>query len=188
MTDGGLAEARATAKGCLGGAGDRWRHVRVVGATAERVSVQLGLGSAIAQAAWLHDVGYSERIKESGFHPLDGARWLAERGWDSSVVALVAHHSGAAAEAEERGLARDLAVFTVPDDADLDVLNYADLTTGPDGAPLPVESRLDEILRRYPEVDPVHRAVVRSRASLIGSVRRVEARLRSADVGLGVDG
>lgn len=81
-----------------------------------------------------------------------------------------------------------MAVFTVPDDADLDVLNYADLTTGPDGAPLPVESRLDEILRRYPEPDPVHRAVMRSRASLVESVRRVEARLRSADVGLGVDG
>jgi hypothetical protein len=33
-------------------------------------------------------------------------------GWDSVVVQLVAHHTGAAIEAEERGLGAELAAYT----------------------------------------------------------------------------
>jgi HD superfamily phosphodiesterase len=29
-------------------------------------------------AAWLHDIGYSPEIAVSGFHPLDGARYLRD--------------------------------------------------------------------------------------------------------------
>jgi hypothetical protein len=53
-------------------------------------------------AAWLHDIGYAPALAKTGFHPLDGARHLEALGVDRRLCCLVAHHSGATFEAEER--------------------------------------------------------------------------------------
>ncbi len=46
----------------------------------------------------------------TGFHPLDGARYLRDvQHADGTVCRLVAHHTGAMIEADERGLADVLA-------------------------------------------------------------------------------
>ncbi len=44
----------------------------------------------------------------TGFHPLDGARYLRMKNVDERLVRLVAHHSCALCEARERGLETDL--------------------------------------------------------------------------------
>jgi len=142
----------------------------------------VALPDVVRQAAWLHDVGYTNDAAATGFHPLDGARYLHDLGWSPDVVALVAHHSGALVEAEERGLQNELERWPVPDGVLLDLMNYCDLTTGPTGARVTVEARLAEILGRYDAADPVHRAVSRSAPALVESVRRAEAWLASADV------
>lgn len=60
-------------------------------------------------AAVLHDVGYAPRLAATGFHPLDGAPFLRdEHGADERLVWLVANHSFALLEAEERGLRKVL--------------------------------------------------------------------------------
>lgn len=56
--------------------------------------------TTVVRAAWLHDLGHSPEITELGFHPLDGARYLAARGEDPVECQLVAYHSGAMVEAE----------------------------------------------------------------------------------------
>lgn len=71
----------------------------------------------------------------SGFHPLDGARFLAAVGVSKRLVGLVAHHSCAALEAELRGLAAELADFEHEHGAVRDALSYCDITTSPDGEP-----------------------------------------------------
>jgi putative nucleotidyltransferase with HDIG domain len=53
----------------------------------------------------LHDIGYAPSLVATGFHPVDGARFLRAQGTPEVVVSLVAHHSGAVFEAEQRGLA-----------------------------------------------------------------------------------
>ena len=58
----------------------------------------------VVAAAWLHDVGYSPALQDTGLHALDGAVFLAGRGVEPLVVSLVAFHTGAEFEAEERGL------------------------------------------------------------------------------------
>ncbi len=60
----------------------------------------------------------------------------------------------------------------MPSADDLDLLTFLDLTTSPQGVVVTVEERLEEILSRYSEADPVHRAVTRSRSELIASVQR----------------
>ncbi|MFI6263131.1 HD domain-containing protein [Micromonospora sp. NPDC051006] len=72
----------------------RWRHVRAVGLKAEALGVLPNVDVEILSAsAWLHDIGYSPRISDTGFHALDGARWLLREGFSMRLASLVAHHS-----------------------------------------------------------------------------------------------
>src|SRR5699024_10000495 len=158
-----VKQARNLSEQLVAPLGRRWLHIQAV---AERASE---LGSAVTAeqqdillaAAWLHDIGYAPDIALTGFHPLDGARYLAQEGWPDEIVNLVAHHSGARFEAEERGFTDALATFPFEDNPLLDALCAADLTTGPDGSRLTYEQRISEILSRYSEDDPVHRTWTR---------------------------
>ncbi len=140
----------------------RWAHTRGIAATARALSPILG-GDAdlVVAAAWLHDIGYSPALAKTGFHPLDGARYLRDaEHTDDSLCRLVAHHSCAIIEAAERGLADDLASEFDPPSEDLaDALAYCDVTTGPNGQDMPVAQRIAEITGRYGPDDIVSRAI-----------------------------
>lgn len=59
----------------------RWRHVQAVAARVERLSGLPGVsGEVLVAAAWLHDIGYALRLAATGFHPLDGAKFLRTEG------------------------------------------------------------------------------------------------------------
>lgn len=180
-----VAQARALAERCLAEAlPRRWQHVRAVAAKAERASTILAGGDrpVLVAAAWLHDIGYAPDVVETGFHPLDGARWLVRQGFDGRVVALVAHHSCALVEADERGLAEPLtAEFRHEGSPVSDALWYADMTTGPDGQDFDVVERLAEIRSRYGPDDVVTRFVVRAETEIVDAVRRTARRLAEAD-------
>ena len=169
--------ARTLAREKLSDQDDRWAHVRGVGALAENLVAELGLDKCLASAAWLHDIGYSESVVQTGFHPLDGAHLLESLNAPSQVVSLVAYHSGSEREAEERGLADELAHFDRPTQSYLDALAFADMTISHQGTPISVDQRISEILDRYPPDSPVHRAVARSRTYLIACVARTQERL-----------
>lgn len=159
----------------------RWAHTIGVAEAADRLSLVLPvvMRPAAVAGAWLHDVGYAPSIAATGFHPLDGARFLREQGLPCVVVALVAHHTGAGVEADERGMSEELAQIPTPPRRLLDVLTCADLTTGPTGRPVRAQERIAEILTRYPPGHPVHRAVTRSEPDLLAAVERVQRRAAS---------
>src|SRR5690349_5260982 len=156
--DGARELARELLAGALPG---RWCHVQAVGRQAEQIGDRVVGRDAgtLASAAWLHDVGYAPAVVDTGFHPLDGARWLRRVGVDERIAALVAHHSCAWLEAQERGLVEMLREeFVQEDSATADALWYCDMTTGPDGQPVRVEERIAEITSRYGPDDPVTRS------------------------------
>ncbi|MFC0526254.1 HD domain-containing protein [Phytohabitans kaempferiae] len=162
----------------------RWSHVQAVGAKAAQVSVVLEESDrdVLVAAAWLHDVGYAAPLAGTGFHPLDGARWLRSRGLDDRVACLVAHHTCALLEADERGLAEELAAeFECEESATADALWYCDATTGPDGQDLNVLDRLDEIRARYGPDALVTRFIDRAQPQIVGAVQRTAKRLAEAD-------
>ena len=164
--------ARALAGEHLAGMGRRWAHVQGVGCYADALAADGLVNDVIVMAAWLHDIGYAPSVAVTGFHPLDGARFLAVNCWPDEVVALVWHHTGAVFEAEERGLLNELAQLPVPKREDLDVVTTLDLMTSPDGDRIDPADRIAEILMRYPADSEVHRAVSRSRASLLAAAAR----------------
>ena len=142
---------------------------RKVAAVASRVPA--ALRSDLVAAAVLHDVGYAH--PDTGFHPLDGARFLQAEGFSRWVQHLVVHHSASTWEAEERGLSLDVYADFAVEEVDLGpahaVLWWADMTTGPRGADVTVEDRLAEIQTRYGPDDLVTRFIRRARPVLLAA-------------------
>lgn len=174
-----LLRARQLAGELVSGDELRWLHVQQVAQCAEGFSGGLDDGERdlVISAAWLHDIGYADELAVTGFHAADGARHLVLLGWPATVCGLVAFHTGATYEAEERGIPEALAQFEPPLPHLLDTLTAADVSVGPDGARVDPQQRIAEILARYDAEDPVHRAVRRSAPELLACVDRTVRRL-----------
>jgi putative nucleotidyltransferase with HDIG domain len=158
----------------------RWAHTQGVAATARGLAPVLGADADLVEAsALLHDIGYAPRLRDTGFHPLDGARYLRDVAQaDPMACRLVAHHSCALIEAAERGLAARLSREFRPAPQRLaDALIYCDMTTGPNGQHMDVRDRIAEIRGRYGPGHVVSRAIARSAPELVAAVSRVRRKL-----------
>lgn len=167
-----VEECRAVAFDLVGDMHPRWEHLSAVGQLAERLAERHPrVSQDVVKAAWLHDIGYAPQIAHLGFHPVDGARHLRAQGAPPRVAELVAFHTGASFEAEERGMVEELAPFRWPADDELDLLTMCDLAVSPTGGLIVDLRRIQEILSRYGPENPVYRAVARSRTSLLAASR-----------------
>ncbi|MEU0082566.1 HD domain-containing protein [Streptomyces sp. NPDC006274] len=159
----------------------RWAHTQGVAARAAEVGWIMGKDAdLLVAAATLHDVGYAPRLALTGFHPLDGARFLRDaHGADQRLSRLVANHSFALLEAEERGLREELATeFPLLEESLLvDALVYCDMTTTPDGGRTTAQDRVAEIAGRYGADCIVGRFIRRAAPEIFAAVERVEAAL-----------
>ncbi|MGW1275770.1 HD domain-containing protein [Streptomyces tsukubensis] len=161
----------------------RWAHSLGVAERARSLALVLGEDAALLEsAAVLHDIGYAPTIATTGFHPLDGARFLRHKeGADERVVSLVAHHSCAVLEAEERGLRADLEAEFAQERLDLrDALIFCDMTTTPDGRRTTPDVRLEEIVSRYGPDTIVGRFIQRAAPEIHAATARVERRMAEA--------
>jgi putative nucleotidyltransferase with HDIG domain len=157
----------------------RWAHVQGVAAQARSLAPVLGADADLLEAAaWLHDVGYAPDLAITGLHQLDGARYLRDaQHADAMLCRLVAHHSCALIEAGERGLADILSSeFDPAPDVLSSVLTCCDMTTSPDGQPVPVEQRLAEIHDRYGPGHLVSRSIERASPMILRAVEQVRQR------------
>jgi hypothetical protein len=114
----------------------------------------------------------------TGPHALDRARYLRDtQHADIMLCRLVAHHSCAIIEAGQRGLADILDLeFEPAPHALSSVLTFCDMTTSPDGEPVPVHRRLAEIQHRYGPEHPVSRSIQRATPMIIRAVEQVQDR------------
>ncbi|MDC7338927.1 HD domain-containing protein [Streptomyces lydicus] len=162
----------------------RWAHSLGVAERARSLGPILDDDAALMEAAAvLHDIGYSPSIASTGFHPLDGARFLRDQeGVDDRVVRLVAHHSCALLEAEERGLREELETeFELERPELVDALLFCDMTTTPEGGCTSSRARVSEIVERYGPETIVGRFIQRAAPEIHAAVQRVEERLSVAE-------
>jgi hypothetical protein len=163
----------------------RWAHTQGVARKARTLAPILGDDADLLEAAaWLHDIGYSPEIAATGFHPLDGARYLRDDLCaDAVLCCLVAGHSCAIIEAKQRGLAEELSrEFPSPHEQLQNALTYCDMTTTPDGEPVAIALRLSEIRARYGYGHVVTRFIRLAEPHLVEAVRNVQSRVTLCSV------
>lgn len=176
------SSAELTANLLLSSVGTRLAHSRQVAHQAALASrlLEEPWRTVLVGAAWLHDIGYNDELATTGFHPLDGARWLRlrPRSWPMELCRLVAWHTEPLAEGRMRGLDMALGTeFAPPPPLPRAALTWADLTSSPEGKCWPAESRVAEILRRHPLGSVVHRATIASLPELRQAVGHIERAL-----------
>lgn len=167
----------------LAGDPGRLRHVRSAAAVALLVSEAVAPARVdlLLSAAVLHDIGYADGVRDTGFHPLDGADWLAARGAPAELTALVAHHSESAMLPAAQRWVERFRRHGRPDPVVADVVTYADQTAAPDGRRVSPIDRIAERRRRRPPGDAAAAAVERRRTErLVHAVARVHVRLELA--------
>lgn len=158
----------------------RWKHSLGVAERARTIAAVVGEDAELLEAAAvLHDIGYAPDLAKTGFHPLDGARYLRDIvGADERVVSLVAHHSCAWMEAEARGLHEELEGEFPREPAGLnDALCYCDMNTTPDGTPTNPVDRINEIAGRYGPDSLIGTFIRRAEPEILASTSRVLERV-----------
>jgi hypothetical protein len=174
------SDAAVVASQLLRGVASRFAHSAMVAQQADRVGHLVGRrwGSAPTEAAWLHDVGYSRKLVSTGFHPLDGARWLRDHGWPIETCRLVAWHTAAEVEAQLRAMDENLGgEFEPPLPIAAAALTWSDLTSSATGERCTVDCRLADILRRSAADSVVYRATIASLPALREAANEIESLL-----------
>ncbi len=177
-----LSWAEHAANSVLADLGNRWLHVQHVVSLAKKVAPILDdvERDYLLAAAYVHDIGYAPDLVETGFHPLDGARYILQNA-DLRLASLVAHHTGARFTARLLHVEKELRRFPREQSALSDALNYCDALSGPGGQQVTLRERYDDILHRYGPDDPVFLSFERAYPSLRMDIVRTERRLRLLD-------
>ncbi|SES49639.1 HDIG domain-containing protein [Streptomyces sp. yr375] len=158
----------------------RWKHCLGVAERARTIAPILGQDAELMEAAAvLHDIGYAPDLAKTGFHPLDGARYLRDvANADERVVNLVAHHSCSWMEAEARGMREELEAEFPRESAHLnDALCYCDMNTTPDGTPTNPIDRINEITGRYGPESLIGTFIRRAEPEILDCTSRVFERV-----------
>lgn len=134
----------------------RLAHMRQASKTARRLVSQMNYDSETAQkivtAALFHDVGYSEKLNKTGFHPLDGAVYLAHCNAPEDMIMAVLWHSSTPIEIENMPeMKRIYSQFPAPNyDCPIHkTVAYCDFRTSPVGESYSFGQRIVELENRF---------------------------------------
>lgn len=156
----------------------RWAHVQGVASRAELFAPSHRQADLIVSAAYLHDIGYAADALDTGFHQIDGGRFLRGLGCDEAVVNLVANHSGAPNLARLSGLSDILETeFPKVDLLPHQELHFCDLTTSLDGRSVSVDERLLDIRHRHQSNPAMLQFLAENEADLRLMVERFQQQL-----------
>ncbi|WP_421899102.1 HAD-IIB family hydrolase [Maridesulfovibrio sp.] len=145
----------------------RLAHMRQACKTARRLAAQMDYDTETAEtvvtAALFHDVGYSEKLSKTGFHPLDGAAYLAHCNAPEDLVSAVLWHSSTPVEIESMPEMKEIySQFPGPnyDCPIYKAVAYCDFRTSPVGESYSFGQRIVELENRF-GLDSVPPAIAR---------------------------
>jgi len=134
----------------------RLAHMRDAGAFAQGLAQGIldpDVAQLLERSALLHDIGYAESIRKTGYHPLDGAIFLERAGEHPWVIEGVLRHSGADRKgASMPGIAEHYAVRPPQEDSAwlVRAVTLADWRSAGVGGRVSFGQRVQDIVTRHP--------------------------------------
>ena len=137
--------------------GDRYNHTLRVVDRARHLAELNQLTDTdrdlLLQAAYLHDVGYSEVIKFCDYHPVDGFTYLRANSWSKDVQLLTLHHtfSNTLAEMSRTDLTSEYRLNPLPYHLThlFNLLTTADMTSDGKGNIVTIAERVKDVGERH---------------------------------------
>ncbi len=162
----------------------RLSHILVIAEQAERSAREIAarhpalrVDARVAHcAALVHDIGYLDWAKQTGFHPLDGYHFLCAHGAEALARRIVGHSSSP----EEAGLL-GIRLPEPLDDLAARLVTYWDMQVKQGGEIVGYGERLRDILRRYGEASIVGQAHRLAAPRIRGILAEVDRLLTSAE-------
>jgi len=167
---------------------NRYKHIRGVVSQMQLLVNDLKLPEEEKRKAiliaYLHDIGYSKRVKNRGHHALDGAIFALEHAFSEEVALAIMFHTAAYGEVKKiGGKLLDIYNKTKPlvDENEkvkkyIEFITYCDLRTESDGTPTTAVRRIFKILSRYEKNSNVYKNIKKHRRYFI----KLEKRIRSS--------
>ena len=150
---------------------DRYKHIKGVAAQMRALVLQLDVNQddkdKLMKIAYLHDIGYSKRVKNRGHHALDGAIFALEKGFSEDVALAIMFHTSAFGEIKYINkyitdiYNRAKKIFDKNEKAKYftELITYCDLQTLPDGTPTSTSRRIFKILAKHDKNTPVYKNI-----------------------------
>lgn len=161
----------------------RWKHNEAAIEKARSFAPAVpGEEDVLVTIVALHDVGFAEATKDTGFSTIDGARHLRKIGADERLVDLLANICCGQTEGRLRGMPEHHDDFG-PDEGETPVRDAfwtCCLTTAPDGSPMTVADRCEEWTVRYAGLGIMEEYLKLCRAELEGAEARTLQRMKDA--------
>lgn len=163
----------------------RLSHILGVVEEAQKLSrhfPELG-GNFLVQAAYLHDVGYAEKLAVTGFHSVDSGLFAAKNGFPSEVVKAVFLHMDSLTNAKltmpnsriECFLNSIYSNLTSKEKLLMELLTYCDLHRSSIGDRVSIEERISEIGSKYGSGSVVYKSVLQD----LGEFERIRDRINN---------
>ena len=96
------------------------------------------------RSALLHDIGYAEGLIDTGFHPIDGARYLEKAGFPDIASFIVCHSNS-----PEQAVIKGLPEIDISENLIADLITYWDVQVMQGGECVPYAERLADIKERH---------------------------------------
>lgn len=155
-------------------------HILKIAHQVRESAIKLGLKGADLDfadcAALLHDIGYWKPIAITGFHPIDGARFLEQQG-EHNLASLIVGHSCSVEEGELLGFTE----IKFSSDIIAKLITYWDVQVKQGGEVVSYKERFTDIISRYGADSIVGKANIKAKPRIEKIIKEIDEMLKAVE-------
>lgn len=151
----------------------------------EHFDLEEHIKEELIQLAYIHDIGHSEKLVKTGFHPLDGGLFCKKEKYSKDIIAAVMFHSGAYEDVRRNFPDLEYAYLeykyylTKKAKLYIELITYCDLHRSLTGKSITFREKLQEVFAIYGEDHNRSLTLKSKKTAFLQLINRVEAYKRS---------